>query len=300
MKKKLFYGTGVALITPFKQDKTVDFESLGRIVSHCIDGNVDYFVVLGTTGESVTLSHSEKQQVVRYVTEQTKGKIPIVIGIGGNDTAGIIDTIKQTDFSAIAGILSVAPYYNKPTQAGIIAHFKAIAAASPVPVILYNIPGRTGINMTVETTLELAQETNIAGIKEASGILSQMMKIIAGKPEDFVVISGDDVLTLPLIAAGGGGVISVAANAYPHEMSALVTDALTGNFTQAREHHYRLLPLFEAQIADGNPAGIKAALHIMGKVENVLRLPLVPVSAKIYEQIELIVKGIGSEPNYTF
>ncbi|GHT21092.1 4-hydroxy-tetrahydrodipicolinate synthase [Bacteroidia bacterium] len=285
----LFYGTGVALITPFKQDKTVDFEALGRIVNHCLDGNVDYFVVLGSTGESVTLSHSEKEQIIRYVVERTRGKVPIVVGIGGNDTAEVIETIQQTDFSGIAGILSVVPYYNKPVQAGIVAHFKAIAAASPVPVILYNIPGRTGINMTAETTLELAQVDNIVGVKEASGILSQMMKIIAAKPDDFVVISGDDVLTLPLIAAGGGGVISVAANAYPHEMSALVSDALTGNFSQARERHYQLLPLFEAQIADGNPAGVKAALHIMGKVENVLRLPLVPASATTCEQLDAIV-----------
>ncbi|MDR3094644.1 MAG: 4-hydroxy-tetrahydrodipicolinate synthase [Bacteroidales bacterium] len=291
----LFYGTGVALITPFKQDKTVDFETLGRIVNHCMDGNVNYFVVLGTTGESVTLNHKEKEQIIRYVVKQTKGKVPIVVGIGGNDTAEVIETIQQTDFSGIAGILSVVPYYNKPVQAGIIAHFKAIAAASPVPVILYNIPGRTGINMTVETTLELAQVDNIVGIKEASGILSQMMKIIAAKPDDFAVISGDDVLTLPFIAAGGNGVISVAANACPHEMSALVTDALTGNFSQAREHHYQLLPLFEAQMADGSPAGIKAALHIMGKAENVLRLPLVPVSAKTYGQIDAIVHKMSQK-----
>jgi 4-hydroxy-tetrahydrodipicolinate synthase len=283
----------VALVTPFHQDRTIDFEALGKIVDHCIAGGVDYLVVLGTTGESVTLAKQEKGQVIRCVAEQTAGRVPIVLGIGGNDTTEVINIIKHTDFNGISGILSVAPYYNKPAQAGIIAHFKAIAAESPVPVILYNVPGRTGINMTAETTLALAQESNIAGIKEASGILSQMMKIIADKPDHFTVISGDDVLTLPLIAAGGTGVISVAANVFPHEMSSLVKNALTGNFSQARDIHYKLLPLFEALIADGNPAGVKAALSIIGKAENVLRLPLVTVSAKTYEQIDVIVNKLS-------
>ncbi|MDR1666356.1 MAG: 4-hydroxy-tetrahydrodipicolinate synthase [Bacteroidales bacterium] len=293
-KNRLFEGLGVALATPFGKDGEIDYDSLGNMVRHCMAGGTDYLVVSGTTGESVTLSSDEQERIVRHVAAQSEGKARIVIGIGGNDTADVIRTIRHTDFTGISGILSVAPYYNKPAQKGVTAHFKAIAAQSPVPVILYNIPGRTGINMTAETTLELAQEKNIAGIKEASGMLSQIMAIIAGRPSDFAVISGDDSLTLPLIALGGNGVISVAANAFPRQMSMLVKEALAGRMEQARAMHYELLPLFEAQMADGNPAGIKAALHLLGKAENILRLPLVPVSPQTYKRIECIIQQILS------
>jgi 4-hydroxy-tetrahydrodipicolinate synthase len=287
----LFQGTGVAVITPFKKDFTIDFEALSRIVHHCIDGQVDYLVVMGTTGESVTLSREENDEVVRHIVKLAAGRIPVVVGMGGNDTAKLIKSLQHADFSGISGILTVAPYYNKPTQPGLIAHYKAIAAQSPVPVILYNIPGRTGINMTAETTLSLACEKNIVAIKEASGNLAQMMAIIKGRPADFAVISGDDALTLPLIAVGGDGIISVAANAFPQQMSTMVRAALANNFAEARAVHYQMLPLFDAQIADGNPAGIKAALNILGLTENVLRLPLVPVSQKIYERLTFIISN---------
>jgi 4-hydroxy-tetrahydrodipicolinate synthase len=287
----LFQGTGVALVTPFKQDETIDFDALNRIVQHCIEGQADYLVVMGTTGESATLSHEEQAAVVRCVVDAAAGKVPVVAGMGGNDTAKVVKTIQHADFSGIAGILSAAPYYNKPTQPGLIAHYKAIAAASPVPVILYNIPGRTGINMTAETTLTLAHETaNIVGVKEASGLFGQIMAIIRDRPDDFAVISGDDALTLPLIAVGGDGVISVAANAFPQRMATLVHEALYHRLDNARQIHYGMLALYDALSADGNPAGIKAALHIMEMAENVLRLPLVAVSQKTYNQLEIEVK----------
>ncbi|MDR0714741.1 MAG: 4-hydroxy-tetrahydrodipicolinate synthase [Bacteroidales bacterium] len=291
-KSQLFEGMGVALVTPFRKSGGIDFDSLENIACHCLAGGADYLVVAGTTGEAATLSREEQENAVRCVAAQAAGKARVVAGIGGNDTAGVLRTIEHTDFTGISGILSVAPYYNKPAQAGIIAHFKAIAAQSPVPLILYNIPGRTGINMTAETTLELAQEKNIAGIKEASGNLTQIMTIIAGRPDGFAVISGDDTITLPLIAAGGDGVISVAANAFPRQMATLVNEALAGHMQQARTAHYRLLPLFEAQMTDGNPAGIKAVLHLLGKAENVLRLPLVPVSSQTLERIKKILQPL--------
>ncbi|MDR2036662.1 MAG: 4-hydroxy-tetrahydrodipicolinate synthase [Bacteroidales bacterium] len=291
----LFQGTGVAIVTPFKKDETIDFEALSRIVNHCIDEKVDYIVIMGTTGESVTLSREETDKVVRYVVELAADEIPVVIGIGGNDTAKVVKKIKRTDFNGISGMLSVAPYYNKPTQSGIIAHYKTIAAESPVPVILYNIPGRTGINMTAETTLTLAHEVdNIVAMKEASGSLSQMSEIIKGRPADFAVISGDDAFALPLIALGGDGIISVAANAFPKQIAALTREALSGNFSEARAIHYQMLELFNALFTDGNPAGIKAALHILGMAENILRLPLVPVSQKTYEKLSSLIREIGA------
>jgi 4-hydroxy-tetrahydrodipicolinate synthase len=287
----LFQGTGVALVTPFEQNGTVDFKALSRIVAHCISGQVDYLVAMGTTGESATLSPEENAAAVRHIVAATEKRIPVVLGVGGNDTGKIIRNIKNTDFSGISGILSVAPYYNKPLQSGIIAHFREIAAHSPVPVILYNIPGRTGINMTAETILTLAREANIVGVKEASGSMAQMMAIIADRPDDFAVISGDDALTLPLIAAGGNGVISVAANAFPQSMATLVREALANNIEKARKMHYGLLPLFESLIADGNPSGIKATLHLLGLCENVLRLPLTPVSEATCLKLKKIVKN---------
>ncbi len=289
----LFTGTGVAIVTPFKKDRKIDFDALTRIVNHCIDGQVDYIVVLGTTGESVTLSRDEKKRVVRHVVDVVAERVQVVIGIGGNETEKVVATISQTDFTGISGLLSVTPYYNRPAQAGLIKHYKKIASKSPVPVILYNVPTRTGVNMTADTTLTLAHEVdNIVAVKEASGLLSQIMEIIKSRPDDFSVISGDDALSLPLIALGGQGVISVAANAFPKQMSAIVREALSNNYVAAQAAHYGMLELFGALSVEGNPSGIKAALHIAGLSQNMLRLPLVPVSSKTYEKMEELIKKL--------
>jgi 4-hydroxy-tetrahydrodipicolinate synthase len=287
----LFTGTGVAIVTPFKNDRTVDFDALRRIVNHCIDGQVDYIVVLGTTGESVTLNASEKADVARCVVDATAGRVQVVIGVGGNDTAKVVEAIRHTDFDGISGLLSVTPYYNRPAQAGLIEHYKAVASASPVPVILYNVPGRTGVNMTAETTLTLAHEVdNIVAVKEASGMLAQMTQIIKDRPDNFSVISGDDAISLPLAALGGQGVISVVANAFPREVSTIICESLANNFTAAQAVQYAMCNLFETLFAEGNPSGIKAALSILGLSQNVLRLPLVPVSQKTYDVLESLIK----------
>jgi len=286
----LYTGTGVAIVTPFKNDRTVDFEALRRIANHCIDGQVDYIVVLGTTGESVTLNTGEKEEVARCVVDAAAGRVQVVIGVGGNDTVKVVDAVRHTNFNGISGLLSQTPYYNKPAQSGLIEHFKAVAAASPVPVILYNVPGRTGVNMTAETTLTLAHEVdNIVAIKEASGMMVQIMQIIKDRPESFSVISGDDALTLPMMSIGGQGVISVAANAFPKEMSTLIRSSLEKNYPLAQHIQYTLLDLFETLFVEGSPSGIKAALNILGLCENVLRLPLVPVSQKTYKKLEDII-----------
>jgi 4-hydroxy-tetrahydrodipicolinate synthase len=287
----LFTGTGVAIVTPFKNDRTVDFDALRRIVNHCIDGQVDYIVVLGTTGESVTLSACEKADAVRCVVDTTAGRVQVVIGIGGNDTAQVIDAVKHTNFDGISGLLSATPSYNKPAQAGLIGHYKAVASVSPVPVILYNVPGRTGVNMTAETTITLAHEVhNIVAVKEASGMLAQMMRIIKDRPDNFSVISGDDTVSLPLIALGGQGVISVVANAFPREVSTIIRESLANNYAAAQATQYAMLDLLDALFVEGNPSGIKAALHILGLSQNVLRLPLTPVSQKTYDQLESLIK----------
>jgi 4-hydroxy-tetrahydrodipicolinate synthase len=289
----LFTGTGVALVTPFKKDRKIDYDALGRIVNHCIQGEADYVVVLGTTGEAVTLSRDEKKRVVQYVINAAAGRVPVVIGIGGNETEKVVNTIKQTDFTGISGLLSVTPYYNKPSQAGLIKHYKAIADKSPVPVILYNVPGRTGINMTAETTLALAGEANnIVAVKEASGSMIQMMEIIKGRPPGFAVISGDDAISLPLMAMGGHGVISVAANAFPKEISAIIRESMSGNYTAAQTAHYEMLDMFSALFVEGNPSGIKAALDILGLAQNILRLPLTPVSQKTYDRTASLIKTL--------
>ena len=289
----LFTGTGVAIVTPFKDDKAVDFEALGRIVEHCIDGQVDYVVALGTTGEPMTLSVKEKQDVVRCVVETVASRVKIVVGVGGYDTAEVVETMKSTNFSGVSGVLSVVPYYNKPTQTGLTAHFKTVASASPAPVILYNVPSRTGVNMTAATTLTLAHEvSNIVAIKEASGMLTQMMQIIKDRPSDFSVVSGDDVMSLPLISLGGHGVISVAANAFPQKVSSIIRSSLGKNFIQAQSVHYEMLDLFENLFVEGNPSGIKAALSILGLAQNVLRLPLVPVSQQTYDKLSSLVQSI--------
>ena len=288
-----FTGTGVAIVTPFKNDRTVDFVALQRIVNHCINGQVDYIVVLGTTGEAVTLNSGEKADVTRCVVDTANGRVPVVLGIGGSDTAKVVDDIKHANIDGISGLLSQTPYYNKPVQAGLIEHFKAVAAVSPVPVIMYNVPSRTGVNMTAETTLTLAHEVdNIVAIKEASGIMAQIMQIIKGCPENFSVISGDDAISLPLMAAGGHGVISVAANTFPHEVSSIIRESLVNNFPAARAIHYMMLDLFETLFVEGSPSGIKATLHILGLCENVLRLPLVPVSQKTFEKLESLVQKL--------
>lgn len=289
-----FKGTGVAIVTPFKNDSSIDFGSLGRLVENLINNSVDYLVVLGTTGESVTQSKDEKRAVIDHVIEVNNGKVPVVVGMGGNCTREIVDDITKNRFEGIDGILSVAPYYNKPSQKGIYDHFKTIAGASPVPVIIYNVPGRTSINIEAGTTIRLANEVrNIAAVKEASGNLEQIMQIIKNIPSGFHVISGDDTITLPVISVGGSGVISVLANAYPGEWSNMINNALNNNYRKAREIHYQFVDLISLLFTDGNPAGIKATLSIMGLIQNQLRLPLTPVSRQVFNQIKQAVEVIG-------
>jgi len=282
-----FIGTGVAIVTPFKNDFSIDFTALGRIVNHLIKGGVDYIVAMGTTGEASTLTTDEKHAVLSYVTETIDGRIPLIVGIGGNNTREIINFITETDLTGADGILSVAPYYNKPSQRGIFEHFRAIAGSSHLPVIIYNVPGRTSCNISSDTCLELAHQCkNIAGIKEASGDLAQIMRIIKGKPENFLVISGDDMLTIPIISAGGSGVISVLANAYPAGCSELVRQALKNNFRAAYEIHFRFMNAIELLFADGNPSGVKAFMSVLNLCENIVRLPLVPVSQAVFTKIQ--------------
>lgn len=290
---KKLKGTGVAIVTPFKNDSSIDFTALGRIINHVISGGINYIVVLGTTGESSTLSKDEKQAVVSYVAEAVDGRVPLIVGIGGNNTQEVVNYIRQSDLSAADGVLSVAPYYNKPSQRGLFQHFKTIATWCPVPVIIYNVPGRTGCNISADTCLELAHNCeNIVGVKEASGDMSQIMKIIKGKPENFDVVSGDDMLTLPVIAAGGSGVISVLANAFPAAVSELVNHALRNNLKSAREVHFRYLELIDLLFAEGNPSGVKAMLNVMNISSNNLRLPLVPVSRQTMTRIQKAVEEI--------
>ena len=290
---KKLRGTGVAIVTPFKNDSSIDFAALGRVINHVINGGVSYIVVMGTTGESVTITKDEKQAIFSYVQESTDKRVPIIAGIGGNNTQEVINCIRNTDLSEFEAILSVTPYYNKPTQRGIIEHYKAIANFSPVPVIMYNVPGRTSCNISAETCLKLAHECeNISGIKEASGDLTQIMKIVKEKPESFSVISGDDMLTLPIIAIGGTGVISVLANAFPAQTSELVNNALKNNFKSARDIQFRFLEMTELLFAEGNPSGIKAILNAMNLCQNIMRLPLVPVSKTTYSRIQKAVEEV--------
>lgn len=293
MKKFDLQGTGVALVTPFHKQGNIDFTSLGRLIDHTIEGGVDYLVSLGTTSEYPTLSSQEQLAVVEFTIEKVENRVPIVLGMGGNDTRSLVDKIRHTDLSSIAAILSVAPYYNKPNQKGLYAHYKAIAEASNTPIILYNVPGRCGVNMTAETTLQLANDfSNIIGIKEASGNMTQCMEILANKPQGFTVVSGEDALVLPMIALGAQGVISVAANAYPNIMSELVTHSLKSNMKKARAVHEKLLPFSNAIFDEGNPTGIKAALEIMGICQNNLRLPLVKSSKQLYSKLQTIINNI--------
>jgi 4-hydroxy-tetrahydrodipicolinate synthase len=284
---KKFRGTGVAIVTPFKNDLSIDFAALDRVVNHVINGGVNYIVVMGTTGESVTLTKDEKKAIISYVVEVTAERVPLVVGIGGNSTQEVINCIRHSNLCGVDGILSVAPYYNKPNQRGLFQHFKEIATCSPIPVILYNVPGRTCSNITSETCIELANDCeNIVGVKEASGDMAQIMRIIRDKPDNFSVISGDDMMTIPIIACGGSGIISVLANAFPAATSELVSNALKSNYKSAREIQLRYLEMIELLFVEGNPSGVKAMLNILSLCQNNLRLPLVPVSRTIYSRIQ--------------
>lgn len=275
-------GTGVAIVTPFHNYGSIDFGSLEKLLIHILEGGVDFIVSLGTTSEAPTLTADEQDAVMEMVKETVAGRIPVVMGLGGNSTRTIVSKLKKTNFDGVDAVLSVAPYYNKPNQKGLYQHFKAIAASCPVPIILYNVPGRTSSNITAETTLQLAHDfDNIAAIKEASGDMSQIMKILSNKPEGFKVFSGDDVLTYPMMTLGADGVISVIANAYAYEFSQMVRHLKAKEYDQALQLHYSLLPITDQLFADGNPGGIKAALDAMGIVKNNLRLPMVKVNKQV-------------------
>jgi 4-hydroxy-tetrahydrodipicolinate synthase len=286
MKNNPFKGTGIALITPFKQDKTVDITALENVVNHVVEGGADFLVALGTTSEAPTLSQDEKKQVVSTILNTNGKRLPVLLGMGGNNTCSVIEQIKSQDFTGIDGILSVVPYYNKPNQRGMKAHFEAIADASPVPVILYNVPGRVGVNLQASTCVELAQHPNIIAVKEASGNLQQIMEILRDKPSDFDVLSGDDGITQPLMALGAQGVISVAANAYIKPFSRMMRAMRDGQTEEALRLHYAMLRMNQLIFADGNPAGIKYLMSLMGLCQNVLRLPLVPVNETVEKMIE--------------
>ena len=279
-------GTGVALVTPFKTNGDVDFNALERIVNYIIGGKVEYLVMLGTTGETATLSAEEKKEVVQCITSATDKRIPLVLGVGGNNTSALLKHLEELDTTGLSAILSVSPYYNKPNQDGIMRHYTALAEVSALPLILYNVPGRTGSNMTAETTLRLAEHKNIVAIKEASGNLDQCMAILQQKQNSFQVISGDDAYTLPFISCGMSGVISVVANAYPLLYSEMVRLCLSGDYESARPLHYKLLNTIKLMFADGSPGGVKAYLNLMGLCENTVRLPLAPVSANTYAEIK--------------
>lgn len=282
-----FKGTGVALITPFHDDYSIDFESLKRLIDHVVSGGVDYLVVLGTTGEAATLTSAEKKQVLKACLEYNAGRVPVVLGIGGNNTHAVVNEIKNTDFYGVAGILSVSPYYNKPSQAGIIAHYTAIADASPVPVILYNIPGRTMSNMTAATTLRLSHHPNIIGMKEASGNLEQCMQIAASMPKDFLLLSGDDLMTKALMSVGGSGVISVLANAFPETFKKLTH----GSHEEALQATFSLLDLNSLMYVEGNPVGIKNLLFHMEIISSdQVRLPMLSASIELSNQIKAAYK----------
>ena len=282
-----FKGTGVALVTPFNSDNTTDYKALEKLIDHVIDGGVNYLVALGTTAETPTLTSEEKKEVLAFIIKTCNNRVPVVCGIGGNNTAEVIAQLKEYDLSGVSGILTVVPYYNKPTQEGLYQHFKAIASATDKPIILYNVPGRTVTNMLAGTTLRLAKEfKHIVAVKEASGNLAQCMELVQGKPDHFAVLSGDDDLVLPQIAIGIEGVISVAANCFTKDFTTMVNSALEGDFVRGRAIHYKLLGGIHHLFAEGNPAGVKYVLETMGIVSNNLRLPLVPVSDGLKTRIK--------------
>ncbi|MCD7851596.1 MAG: 4-hydroxy-tetrahydrodipicolinate synthase [Parabacteroides sp.] len=287
-------GMGVALITPFKEDESVDYEALGRLVDYQLQNGTDYLVVLGTTAETPTLTEEEKKNIIDLVVTKVNGRIPIVLGLGGNCTRSIVEKLKKDNFDGIDAILSVVPYYNKPSQEGIYQHYKAIAEATTLPIVLYNVPGRTGVNMTAETTLRIAREfKNVIAVKEASGNITQMDDIIKNKPANFSVISGDDGITFPLITLGAVGVISVIGNAFPREFSRMVRLALAGDYNSARTIHHSFTELFSLLFVDGNPAGAKSLLNAMGFIENKLRLPLVPTRITTFEKIRDVLNQLS-------
>ena len=289
-----FKGLGVALITPFRSDNSIDIEALDRLVEYQIKGGVDFLCIMGTTAETPTLTAEEKQMLKNHLVERVAGRVPLLMGCGGNSTAAVVNELQSFDWKGIDGILSVCPYYNKPSQEGLYQHYRALAQASPLPIVLYNVPGRTGVNMTAETTLRLARDfENIVAIKEASGNITQMDDIIKNKPENFDVISGDDGITFPLITLGAVGVISVIGNALPYEFSRMVRLALRGEYESARTIHHKFTELFKLLFVDGNPAGVKAMLSEMGMIQNQLRLPLIPTRLTTMKQISDIVRDLG-------
>lgn len=287
-----FLGTGVALVTPFKSDLTIDHDALAHIVNFNIENGVEYLVVCGTTAESVTITKEEKKAIIDTISKTNNGRVPLVLGIGGNNTALVIEEIKSTDLSNIDAILSVSPYYSKPTQEGIYQHFKAIAEASPIDIILYNVPGRTSKNMEVETTLRLANGfKNIIGVKEAGNNVSQYLQLIKNKPEDFLIISGDDDLALGIVLAGGAGVISVIGQGFPKEFSEMIRLGLNGNAKDAYKLHFRLMDVIGYIFEENNPAGIKGVFEALGMCSDSVRLPLVPASSALKEKIKSFVKN---------
>jgi len=281
-----FRGTGVAIVTPFNEDKSVDYEGLNKLVEHLISNGIDYLVVQGTTGESVTLNKVEKKETLAFIQKVNNGRLPIVLGIGGNCTSTVVESLKETDLTGVDAILSVSPYYNKPTQEGIYQHYKSVTSATDLPIILYNVPGRTSSNVLADTTLRLARDfENIIAVKEASGSLEQCMHIMNNKPPGFLVISGDDALTLPFIAAGGDGVISVIANAFPKGFSDMVRAALNNDIEAARSLHYKYYEMIDYLFVEGNPGGVKAALKELQIIGDTVRLPLVNVSSQTNSKI---------------
>lgn len=291
-----FYGTGVAMITPFNTNGEIDFKGLEKLINHLIEGGVDYLVSLGTTGESATLDKHEKKAVWEFTAETVNGRVPLMAGIGGNDTRYVIKELKDFNTQGYEAILSVSPYYNKPVQEGIYQHYKAVSEASPLPVLLYNVPARTGSNLSAETTLRLANDCeNIMGVKEASGNFDQFNQILKDKPEDFLFISGDDGVTLPLIAMGAAGIISVVANAIPREFSSMVKLCLDNKFQEARALHFKLIEFTNLMFAEGNPAGVKSALKHLGLCEDHLRLPLVKVGSETDRRIAEALRRLTTE-----
>ncbi len=293
MDNSIFKGTGVAIITPFRVDGSIDFNALGKLVDFQIDNGTNFLVALGTTSEATTLTDDEKQAVINFIIETNNKRVPLVVGCGGNNTSEIIKQIRALSKTGIDALLSVAPYYNKPNQTGLFEHFKALANSTNLPIILYNVPSRTGVNISAETTIKLARKfKNIIAVKEASGNFDQIMQIVKNRPKNFLVLSGDDSTTLPLISLGFDGVISVIANAYPAEFSKMVQLALNGKFNEARTIHYQLIDIINTMFEEGNPAGVKAYMKHLGLIENSLRLPLVPISNKLESRIKTLADNL--------
>ena len=293
MKQNIFRGLGIALITPFTEQGEVDYEALQRLVEYQIENGADFLCILATTGETPCISKEERLKIKDFIVSLVKGRLPVVVGCGGNNTAAVVEELKTGDFKGIDGILSVCPYYNKPSQEGLYQHFKAIAGATKLPVILYNVPGRTGVNMKPETTVRLAKDCqNIVAVKEASGNLEQVDEILKNKPDGFAVLSGDDSLTYPMIACGAEGVISVIGNALPKEFSRMIRLEQRGEFEAAVKIHHKFTDLYSLLFVDGNPAGVKALLHEMGFINNILRLPLVPTRVATVQKMSQILKDL--------